>query len=86
MDDTPINIAQDMFRTHETREPRWEWVRVAHWEGRCDDGSTARFDYGPIGVDPPEGRTKGLNISQLFGPWFNQAWRDIPTGIQMSRR
>jgi hypothetical protein len=81
LDDSPITIAQDAFRTHEIREPRWMYLREAKWEGRCDDGKEASFRYGPIVVEPPAGKTKGLDISALWGPWVKKAWRDTPAGV-----
>jgi len=80
-DESPITIAQDAFRTHETSEPRWLYVREAKWEGRCDDGKKAAFRYGPVGVAMPPGKTKGLGISTLWGPWTKKAWQDTPVGV-----
>ena len=80
-DDSPISVSQDMFRTHETSEPRWMYLREAKWEGHCNDGAQASFQYGPVIVEPPPGKTKGLNISELWGPWIKDAWSKVPIGV-----
>ena len=80
-DNSPISVSQDMFRTHETSEPRWMYLREAKWEGHCNDGAQASFQYGPIIVEPPPGKTKGLNISELWGPWIKEAWSKLPIGV-----
>jgi hypothetical protein len=80
-DNTPISVSQDMFRTHETSEPRWMYLREAKWEGKCNDGKQASFRFGPLVVEPPPGKTRGLNISALWGPWVQRAWAEVPTGV-----
>ena len=60
---------------------RWMYLREAKWEGKCNDGKGAMFQYGPIIVEPPPGKTKGLNISTLWGPWIKEAWRKLPDGV-----
>ena len=80
-DDSPIAVAQDIGRSHETSEPRWMYLREARWEGQCNDGAHASFQYGPVIVEPPPGKTKGLNISELWGPWIKEAWSKVPIGV-----
>ena len=80
-DNSPISVSQDMFSTHETSEPRWMYLREAKWEGHCNDGAQASFQYGPVIVEPPPGKTKGLNISELWGPWIKEAWSKVPIGV-----
>ena len=81
LDDSPISVAQDLGRTFETREPRWMYLREAKWEGSCNDGAKASFQFGPIIVEPPPGKTKGLNISTLWEPWLKEAWSKLPIGV-----
>ena len=85
LDESLISIAQDIGRTHDTREPRWIFLREAQWVGRCNDGLLASFRHGPIGVDTPPGRSKGLNISQEFGPWMQKAWAQLPGGVEVHK-
>ena len=81
LDNTTISVAQDLFRTHDTNEPRWMFLREAKWEGKCNDGKHASFRFGPIIVKPPPGKSKGLNISTLWGPWIKEAWKEVPIGV-----
>lgn len=80
-DNTTISISQDMFRSHDANAPRWMFLREAMWEGKCNDGKHASFNYGPIIVEPPAGMGKGLNISTLWGPWIKKAWDKVPVGV-----
>ena len=80
-DDSPITVAQDIGRSHETSEPRWMYLREARWEGQCNDGKHARFQFGPIGVEPPPGKTLGLNLSHLWAAWIHDAWQQVPIGV-----
>lgn len=82
-DDSPIRIAQDLGRTFETREPRRRFLREARWEGRCGDGATASFRFGPVRVDPPPGQSEGLRIGPQFDAWEKQAWQQVPLGVQL---
>ncbi len=80
-DTTEISVGQDLGRTFKTSEPRWDYLREARWSGVCNDGKSMHFDYGPVGVDPPEGATRGLGVSSLFGPWVRNAWDKIEMGV-----
>ncbi len=80
-DNTPIRLAQDLGRTHETTAPRWRYVREARWEGQCNDGKHASYQHGPIIVEPPPGMSRGLNISQLWDTWIKDAWTKVPIGV-----
>jgi hypothetical protein len=81
LDSTEISVGQDLGRTFKTSEPRWNFLREARWSGVCNDGKSMHFDYGPVGVDPPEGAIRGLGLSRLFGPWSKNAWNKIETGV-----
>jgi hypothetical protein len=81
LDQSTIRIGQDIGRGYETDEPRWMFLREARWEGDCQDGSHASFHYPPIEVEPPAGRTRGLKLSHLWGPWIQQAWKRVPIGV-----
>lgn len=80
-DSTEISVGQDLGRTFTTSEPRWDYLREARWSGVCNDGKSMHFDYGPVGVDPPEGASRGLAVSSLFGPWVRSAWDKIAMGV-----
>ena len=82
-DSTEISIAQDIGRSHTTSELRWMYLREARWTGMCNDGKAMHFDYGPVRVSPPAGKTEGLRVSELFGPWVQQAWRKIDVGVTL---
>jgi hypothetical protein len=81
LDKTPIRIAQDLGRSHETSDPRWMFLREARWTGQCQDGRQASFEYGPVVSEPPPGRTRGLDVSQLWEPWIKTAWARLPVGV-----
>ena len=51
----PIRVAQDLGRTFTMKEPRYRYALEAEWEGTCNDGAKARFQYGPIFVSTPPG-------------------------------
>jgi hypothetical protein len=80
-DDSPIRVAQDIGRSYETREPRWMYLREARWEGTCNDGRHASYRYGPIVVLPPPGKSRGLDVSELWEPWVKNAWKQVPIGV-----
>jgi hypothetical protein len=81
----PITVSQDMFRTHETREPRWTYVREAGWEGRCDDGKTMRYAFGPIRVSRPMEKAgkEESNLDKAPYAWIEKAWETVPVGVRM---
>jgi hypothetical protein len=81
LDQSTVRIGQDLGRGRETNEPRWLYLREARWEGECQDGRHASFRYPPIAVEPPAGRTNGLKLSHLWGPWTQAAWRQVPIGV-----
>ncbi len=80
-DSTEISVGHDLGRSYKTSEPRWDYLREARWSGVCNDGKPVHFDYGPVGVDPPEGASRGLAVSSLFGPWVRNAWDTIEMGV-----
>ena len=80
-DDSLIRVAQDIGRSYETREPRSMFLREARWEGNCNDGRHASYRYGPIVAEPPPGKSRGLDVSELWEPWLKAAWKQIPVGV-----
>jgi hypothetical protein len=49
--------------------------------GRRRPAQQASFRYPPIEVEPPAGRTRGLKLSHLWGPWTQAAWKQVPIGV-----
>jgi hypothetical protein len=78
----PKRLAQDLGRTFESKDPRHHYVREAKWEGRCDDGKTARYAFGPIEVETPRGRPdKEWHFDKAPYEWVEARWGEVPIGV-----
>jgi hypothetical protein len=78
-DDSPVRIfspgAHDVNAISET------WIDESLITGKCSDGRTATFQYGPIGSATKQGR--GSPIVGYFDKWFKDAWDQLPVGVQV---
>ena len=84
MDDSPIRLANhnDFIGSHESTEPRWKYLREAKWEGRCNEGAQASFQYGPYFVQTPRGKPDDTSVAtDLPWLWIKDAWSKVPVGI-----
>lgn len=80
----PVRLAQDLGRTYISKEPRHHYVREAKWEGRCDDGATARYAFGPIEVMTPPGRPDGeWHFDKAPYQWVEERWGEVPIGVRV---
>jgi hypothetical protein len=80
----PIRVAQDLGRTFTMKEPRYRYAREAEWEGTCNDGAKARFQYGPIFVSTPRGKPDDHALDNEPYEWVHQGWEKIPFGVVLT--
>jgi len=80
----PIRLAQDLGRTFVSKDPRHHYVREAKWEGKCDDGATARYAFGPIEVSTPPGRPdREWHFDKAPYQWVEERWDEVPIGVRI---
>ncbi|MBC7859150.1 MAG: cadherin-like domain-containing protein [Burkholderiaceae bacterium] len=79
-DDSLVTVyAEGGSRT--TREPREVWVDETRIQGKCSDGRTATFRYGP---QPSASKTGGRSpVRAYFDQWFTDEWEKLPVGVQI---
>jgi hypothetical protein len=80
----PIRVAQDLGRTFTMTKPRYRYAREAEWEGTCNDGAKARFQYGPIFVSTPQGKPDDEKLDNEPYEWVHKAWEKIPFGVVLT--
>jgi hypothetical protein len=84
MDNSPIQLAKhnNSIGSYESTEPRWKYLREAKWEGRCNDGAQASFQYGPYFVGTPRGKPDDTSVTtDLPWLWIKDAWSKLPVGV-----
>jgi hypothetical protein len=79
-DDSPVQVCSGL-NCYTSHEPREAWIDEARIEAKCNDGKTAKFQYGPTGSY--NGRSGRSPVRGYFDDWLRDAWQKIPRGVQL---
>jgi hypothetical protein len=79
-DDSPVTVYAD-GGSYTSRAPREVWIDETRIQGKCPDGRTATFRYGP---QASASKTGGRSpVRAYFDDWFTAEWEKIPVGVQV---
>jgi hypothetical protein len=81
-DDSPLRVGTGWFSAYTTNTPRELWFDEGRVQGKCSDGHTATFRYGPSKSD----RNDKLPIPVVtgyFDQWLYEEWKRLPVGVQI---
>lgn len=82
-DDSPVRVNTGWFSGHTTTEPREAFVDEGKVEGKCTDGRTATFQYGPMGSKENNGKGRSP-VRGYFDKWDQERWKKLPVGVQLT--
>jgi hypothetical protein len=79
-DDSPVTVYAD-GGSYTSRAPREVWIDETRIQGKCPDGRTATFRYGPVGSSSKTGGRSPVRA--YFDDWFTAEWNKIQVGVQV---